>query len=98
MKLNISWVRVLSATQILSVILFFAAGYVLLKYVGQLDAKSDQNSQETKMEVILLPQSHLSNKDDCVDVVVTKICDIKGCQYHVTSFNVVCKESLTELP
>ncbi len=94
MKFNISWVRVLSTTQILSVILFFAVGYLSLRYIGQLDVNSNQTSQETKMEVTLLPQSRLSNKDDCVDVVVTKICDNKGCQYHVTSFNVVCKDSL----
>lgn len=92
MNFKISWARVFIATQFLSIALFiFLAWYVLPDWIQPRSANAI-DSPSKKTEVKLLPQLHLSNADDCADLVVIEICDGRVCSHHVESFHVLCKE------
>ena len=93
MNFKISWARVFLTTQILSVVLCVVVVYYALPpFIKAVTDGEDSNQSKTVTK--LLPQVHLSNQDDCADVVVVEICKQGNCQYHVNSFHVLCKELL----
>lgn len=87
---KISWTRVLFSTQVLSVLLFFIAGYFCLKQLKKIETcEVSTTNQSTKTNVV--QQVQLSNEDDCADIVITTICKDGKCENFVNAFHVICK-------
>ncbi len=95
MNFKISWARVFLTTQILSITLAVLAVYYLLPNLVSA-IRSSENSDQAKIESKLLPQIHLSNQDDCADVILISICNGGKCQHYTESFHVICKEVFSE--
>ncbi len=91
-NLKISWGRVFFATQVLSVGLFAIVLFYFLPKWFESKRPPEVEITNAKTDVKLIPQTKLSNDDDCADIVVVSICNGNKCQYHVNSFHVLCAE------
>lgn len=91
---KISWVRVLSATQALMIILFISVSYLMIKDLRYRPAEVKLLEVTPSKNIsTVMPQLNLNNKGDCVDIVVTKTCDNNICQSHVNAFQVICLDA-----